>query len=245
MSSSSRTQGAASEPNDPLFRVQPAALQWRLADLHQIATGRGVRVAVIDSKVEVNHPDLKGQVQISQDFVDGRTVPTEAVGVGRGAGKVERVDPHALIQGREFVGAGRGLFKGRRTRLVGAGALAATLAVWVPLLVVRNVNVRASLFCLAFLIADVSLVVWAGRSVEVGITFVVFFVPLGIFAALFLEIRTVLWVQGATSLAVNPSVQPTPTSWAVLWDLANKGKVADWSWPWACGGCTAPKYSTF
>jgi hypothetical protein len=26
---------------------------------------------------------------------------------------------------------------------------------------------------------------------------------------------------------------------------ANKGKVADWSWPWACGGCTAPKYSTF
>jgi len=26
---------------------------------------------------------------------------------------------------------------------------------------------------------------------------------------------------------------------------ANKGKVADWSWPWACGGCTAPKYTTF
>jgi branched-chain amino acid transport system substrate-binding protein/urea transport system substrate-binding protein len=26
---------------------------------------------------------------------------------------------------------------------------------------------------------------------------------------------------------------------------ANKGKVADWSWPWACGGCTAPKYSSF
>ena len=25
----------------------------------------------------------------------------------------------------------------------------------------------------------------------------------------------------------------------------NKGKVADWSWPWACGGCTAPRYSTF
>jgi len=26
---------------------------------------------------------------------------------------------------------------------------------------------------------------------------------------------------------------------------ANKGKIADRSWPWACGGCTAPRYSTF
>ncbi len=26
---------------------------------------------------------------------------------------------------------------------------------------------------------------------------------------------------------------------------ANKGRVADWSWPWACGGCTAPKYRIF
>ena len=25
---------------------------------------------------------------------------------------------------------------------------------------------------------------------------------------------------------------------------ANKGKVADWSWPWACGGCTSPRYAT-
>jgi urea transport system substrate-binding protein len=24
---------------------------------------------------------------------------------------------------------------------------------------------------------------------------------------------------------------------------ANKGKVADWSWPWVCGGCTAPRYA--
>jgi hypothetical protein len=75
-------QGATGEPNDPLFRVQPAAREWRLADLHRIATGRGVRVAVIDSKVDADHPDLKGQVQISQDFVGGRPAPAEQHGTG-------------------------------------------------------------------------------------------------------------------------------------------------------------------
>jgi spermidine/putrescine-binding protein len=39
-------------------------------------------------------------------------------------------------------------------------------------------------------------------------------------------IYAVPWVQGATSLACNPSVTPAPTSWAVLWDPANKGRVA-------------------
>jgi spermidine/putrescine transport system substrate-binding protein len=38
-------------------------------------------------------------------------------------------------------------------------------------------------------------------------------------------VYAVPWVQGATSLACNPSVTPTPTSWSVLWDPANKGKV--------------------
>ena len=35
------------------------------------------------------------------------------------------------------------------------------------------------------------------------------------------------WVQGATSLTVNPEeVKPAPDSWNILWDPANKGKVA-------------------
>jgi spermidine/putrescine transport system substrate-binding protein len=41
------------------------------------------------------------------------------------------------------------------------------------------------------------------------------------------QIYAVPWVQGATSLTVNPTlVNPVPTSWKVLWDPANKGKVA-------------------
>ena len=40
----------------------------------------------------------------------------------------------------------------------------------------------------------------------------------------------------------SPALPPKPWSPYVE---ANKGRVADWSWPWVCGGCTAPKYSTF
>ena len=49
--------------------VQPDAKAWRLADLHRVATGRGVTVAVIDSRIEVTHPDLAGQFVANQDFV--------------------------------------------------------------------------------------------------------------------------------------------------------------------------------
>jgi urea transport system substrate-binding protein len=32
-----------------------------------------------------------------------------------------------------------------------------------------------------------------------------------------------------------------PKAWSPYVE-ANAGKVADWSWPWVCGGCTSPKY---
>jgi subtilisin family serine protease len=68
--------------NDPLYRVQPAAKLWRLADLHQLSTGRHVRVAVIDSMVEKNHPDLAGQVELSENFVTGEPDTPEQHGTG-------------------------------------------------------------------------------------------------------------------------------------------------------------------
>ena len=40
----------------------------------------------------------------------------------------------------------------------------------------------------------------------------------------------------------SPALPPKPWSPYVE---ANKGRIADWSWPWVCGGCTAPKYSAF
>jgi hypothetical protein len=63
-----RAEGRRAGHNDPLFRAQPAASQWRLAELHTVATGRHVAVAVIDSQVDTVNPDLAGQVAVSDDF---------------------------------------------------------------------------------------------------------------------------------------------------------------------------------
>ncbi|WP_308813942.1 S8 family serine peptidase [Sphingomonas sp. GV3] len=57
------------QPNDRLFAAQPAAQAWHLADLHRMATGAGIRVAVIDSLVDAHHPDLTGRIMVVRDFV--------------------------------------------------------------------------------------------------------------------------------------------------------------------------------
>ncbi|HEY8880021.1 MAG TPA: S8 family serine peptidase [Roseateles sp.] len=72
-----RAQGSQQEP---LYAAQPAASQWHLAELHQLATGKGVRVAVVDSGVETGHPDLAGQVVFNENFVDDRAPPAEGHG---------------------------------------------------------------------------------------------------------------------------------------------------------------------
>jgi hypothetical protein len=64
--------------NDPLFAVQPAAAAWHLAALHRVATGRGVALAVVDSRAQRHHPDRAGQCAASRDFVEGRRGSAEA-----------------------------------------------------------------------------------------------------------------------------------------------------------------------
>ena len=61
--------GGGARAPDPLFPIEPAALRWRLADLHRFATGRGVSVAIIDSKIEVSHPDLSGHFIADKNFL--------------------------------------------------------------------------------------------------------------------------------------------------------------------------------
>ena len=66
--------------DDPLYPLQPSAKFWHLAELHKITTGRNVRVAEVDTGVEVDHPDLAGQVALARNFVDGRADVAEKHG---------------------------------------------------------------------------------------------------------------------------------------------------------------------
>lgn len=77
-----RSRNSSEAAGDPLFRIAPAAASWRLRDLHRLATGRGVSVAVVDSRVDVVHPDLKGQFLANRDFVANRPGPPERHGTG-------------------------------------------------------------------------------------------------------------------------------------------------------------------
>lgn len=85
--------------DDPLFAAQPAAVQWRLAELHELAAGRGVTVAVVDSGVDVNHPDLLGQVSANENFVDERAPAAEGHGTAVAGIIAARADNRVGIAG--------------------------------------------------------------------------------------------------------------------------------------------------
>jgi hypothetical protein len=85
--------------NDPLFALQPAASAWHLAEIHESVTGRGVRVAVVDSGVELDHPDLAGQVATAANFVDGQPYTAEQHGTAVAGIIGARADNHIGIAG--------------------------------------------------------------------------------------------------------------------------------------------------
>ena len=66
--------------NDPYYGLQTAAQILRLDELHRVATGKGVRIAEIDTGVDLRHPDLQGQVVDVQNFVDGNPYAAEVHG---------------------------------------------------------------------------------------------------------------------------------------------------------------------
>lgn len=75
-------QSAPAPESDPLLLAEPVTHAWHLTDLHRIATGRGVKVAVVDSGVDARHPDLTGQVAVRRNFVAGRPDRAEIHGTG-------------------------------------------------------------------------------------------------------------------------------------------------------------------
>jgi subtilisin family serine protease len=99
---------AARAAPDPL-RPQQWGLDMVEADpAHQVATGAGAVVAVIDSGVQADHPDLAGRLLPGYDFVDNDGTPQDGNGhgthvtgivaadAGNGIG-VEGVAPGAMV----------------------------------------------------------------------------------------------------------------------------------------------------
>src|SRR5256885_630028 len=85
--------------NDPLYPLQPSAKLWHLAELHKITTGRYVRVAEVDTGVELDHPDLSGRVVLARNFVDGRQDVAEQHGTAAAGIIAARADDRLGIAG--------------------------------------------------------------------------------------------------------------------------------------------------
>ncbi len=64
------TTVAAPDYNDPYRNLQHALNEMQIPESHRWATGRGVRVAVIDTGSDTRHPELRERITGIRNFVD-------------------------------------------------------------------------------------------------------------------------------------------------------------------------------
>ena len=65
------TRSATSGYNDPYRELQYGMTSMQVEEAHRFAEGNGVQIALVDTGVEVEHPDLQGHVVLARDFVAG------------------------------------------------------------------------------------------------------------------------------------------------------------------------------
>ena len=54
--------------NDPYYKLQSNMHDMQIDLAHKIATGKNVTIAMIDSGVDMEHPDLRGQVEFNENY---------------------------------------------------------------------------------------------------------------------------------------------------------------------------------
>ena len=68
--------------DDPYQKMQPALNELATEEAHRYATGAGVTIAIIDSAIDTEHPDLDGVVLWQENLVDEKNLPLEKHGTG-------------------------------------------------------------------------------------------------------------------------------------------------------------------
>jgi subtilisin family serine protease len=65
--------------SDPYYKLQAGLSSMHVSQAHQMATGKDIKVAVIDTGVDTHHPDLAGQILSSRDLVPGSSNSAEDI----------------------------------------------------------------------------------------------------------------------------------------------------------------------
>ena len=64
---------ASSPFDDPYARLQSNVNALDVAEAHAFSKGAGIRVAIIDTGVDTEHPDLTGRTQLTRNYIDDDT----------------------------------------------------------------------------------------------------------------------------------------------------------------------------